>query len=472
MQQVSISEAKKEFCELVNETTNGKSITITKEGKPVAVLAPYNPPPKQKKVRYSTNFNIPYDFNELSLVGLYQSLIQVKTCGRSYEGTLYVSLENKRFSFIKLQVKLHISPEDVQYFENYDGIEVLYNNKILDVLVTNCRGNNLNGECIMTCLPIVDPFQIIGDDDTILSSVEYVYINVVNFCYSMKKIKSRGWIVEIYPVDDIGEIERQIKNESVYAVTHCVKVKKENGTSFSGREFIDFIDELNYFLFFAFGKRHVPICPVGFDSAGRLIWERWSSPSDTTQHFYGTWFSRCHFEQLAMLFPLFSEKWNSGWKETLQTVLSWYIQINDITMGIDTCILLTQASFERLIYEFNTKLRPELDNKPAVKVDKQIKEFFHHVGIPEEIPAQLSNLKKYSSFSNAMVRARGNIVHPQNQFFDHEEIAELYRLVVWGLELSILAICDYSGTYGNRLNHRRFENEVEIVPWAKADALP
>jgi hypothetical protein len=45
---------------------------------------------------------------------------------------------------------------------------------------------------------------------------------------------------------------------------------------------------------------------------------------------------------------------------------------------------------------------------------------------------------------------------------------DAWNLGLWYLEMSILAICGYYGTYGNRLKQRHV-GEVENVPWEDSE---
>jgi hypothetical protein len=55
-------------------------------------------------------------------------------------------------------------------------------------------------------------------------------------------------------------------------------------------------------------------------------------------------------------------------------------------------------------------------------------------------------------------KSKGNI-----QF---DECFEAWKLGQWYLELALLGICGYSGTYDNRLDHLKWPyGNIEKVPW-------
>ena len=71
---------------------------------------------------------------------------------------------------------------------------------------------------------------------------------------------------------------------------------------------------------------------------------------------------------------------------------------------------------------------------------------------------------------HALTEIRNTLVHPEHkkrgQF--RKAYFEAWNLGLWYLEMSILAVCKYQGTYGNRLKSGRYIGQVEEVPWNKS----
>jgi len=65
-----------------------------------------------------------------------------------------------------------------------------------------------------------------------------------------------------------------------------------------------------------------------------------------------------------------------------------------------------------------------------------------------------------------MLRFYGERSHPEHKRRDKfgKVYYDAWNLGLWYLEMSMLAICGYSGSYGNRLK-RRWVGEIEKVPW-------
>jgi hypothetical protein len=87
--------------------------------------------------------------------------------------------------------------------------------------------------------------------------------------------------------------------------------------------------------------------------------------------------------------------------------------------------------------------------------------------IPTETPKILQMGKKINWLDapHALTEIRNSLVHPESERGKYNEIIfEAWKLSLWYLEMSILAICGYTEKYGNCLKER-LQGEVEDVPW-------
>jgi hypothetical protein len=71
----------------------------------------------------------------------------------------------------------------------------------------------------------------------------------------------------------------------------------------------------------------------------------------------------------------------------------------------------------------------------------------------------------FTEVRNALVHANPN-KRQKLQGLTGRAMLEVWNLGVWFLELTLLRIYGYTGSYGNRLNMQRWQGEVEPVPWA------
>jgi len=92
--------------------------------------------------------------------------------------------------------------------------------------------------------------------------------------------------------------------------------------------------------------------------------------------------------------------------------------------------------------------------------------------IPPHIPDETPELQRLADefgwkedAPRALTEVRNSLVHPGKRHRKFKKAHfEAWNLGLWYLEMSILAVCGYSGTYHNRLKHRSAER-IENVPW-------
>jgi len=188
-------------------------------------------------------------------------------------------------------------------------------------------------------------------------------------------------------------------------------------------------------------------------------------------------FDRDGTSQLAELFPSFIARWmNDDWRAALEEVIYWYLNANHADRGIDVGIILTQAAIERLSHEVAVRDRRLLapDGFKSLRASDKFRLLFSSLRIPLDIPAITPKLQSLASASrptwldapHALTEIRNSLVHPEHkrrgQFSRAQD--EAWNLGLWYLEMSILALCGYSGTYGNRLTQQRV-GQTGNVPW-------
>jgi hypothetical protein len=152
------------------------------------------------------------------------------------------------------------------------------------------------------------------------------------------------------------------------------------------------------------------------------------------------------------------------------------LNANFSSRGIDAGIILTQAAIERLSYEYSVKDKRILTVKgfKDLWASDKFRLLFSSVKIPLDIPGEISKLQRLACNMNwldaphALTEVRNSLVHPEHKHRGQfgTVYSEAWNLGLWYLEMGILAICGYSGTYGNRLK-QRWVGQVEDVPWKK-----
>lgn len=333
----------------------------------------------------------------------------------------------------------------------------------------------------------------VGDESTQMIRVVFHLFNFVELFGTRRSIEQSGttmnaiehvdlaygeWGVELKSLFATTGNIKVLKAKGGYRLTHVGSLEKADGTPFSGKDADDYLKALRFFLSFAKGGWCEPICAVGYDASGNHVWECWSSPREPW-HTPLSWFDPHNSSQLAVLFPGFMTRWeNDDWRETLQEVIYWYLNANHSSRGIDAGIILTQAAIERLSYEFAVKDRRLLtvNGFKGLWASDKFRLLFSSLGLPLEIPTETPELQNLATKGEmnwldapqALAEIRNSLVHPEHKRRGQfgKVYYEAWNLTLWYLEMSVLDICGYSGTYGNRLK-QRWVGEVEDVPWKK-----
>jgi hypothetical protein len=292
-------------------------------------------------------------------------------------------------------------------------------------------------------------------------------------------LTGEGWNVTVDARNDIRDCLSVLDDNSGYAMTHVGRLEKDDGTSFDTRDATRILEGLWWFLSFVQGRWTGPLLPVGFDATGRRVWECWHAKKVAPWSFHQTWVDDHHPEQPAELFPGFLRRWlDSDWNQVVRLAIHWYIEANAQAGAIEGAIVLCQSAFELLAWSI---IVDDTGQMSAGEFDRlsaadKISHLLSWAGVPVAIPTSQSALqalalaKGWADAPVSLTRIRNPITHPsrrnRDRFQDYPPSArtEAWNLGLWLLEMCILRLCDYKGSYGNRLI-RRFKGDVERVPW-------
>jgi len=339
--------------------------------------------------------------------------------------------------------------------------------------------------------PKSEPINGVGDESTQMTRVVFHLFNFVDLLGTRRSTEQSGtmkqfiehvdltydeWKVELTSLISTRENIKALKEEGGYRLTHIGGTQKADGTFFSGKDANECLKALRFFLSFAKGGWCEPLCAVGLDSSDNRVWESWSSPRESW-HSPLSWFDPHSSSQLVALFPGFMARWmDDDWSDALHGVIYWYLNANNSPRGIDAGIILTQAAIERLSYEYSVKDKRLLtvNGFKGLWASDKFRLLFSSLGIPLDIPAATPKLKNLASTGqmnwidapHAFTEIRNSLVHPEHKRRGQFGAAyyEAWNLGLWYLEMGILAVCGYSGTYGNRLK-QRYVGQTEKVPW-------
>lgn len=380
---------------------------------------------------------------------------------------------------IKDALKSCIDIESVSAF-SMDG-------RYVDGFRVSCGGDASKGIINIKWCPKSEPIVGIGNDSTKMNRVVFHLFNFKNFDGTWLTVdkESRKYVKHISLSSEDVDIEiksiagtdanaKRIEEEGCCLITHVGEIIKPDFSPLSGEDTEELIRELSSFLSFANGTCCYPSFSVGFDATNARVWELWSSPMQPEKVPF-SWFEPEHGRQLADLFPGFHARWkDEGWRDALMEAIYWYAVANITSRGVEPGIILAQSAIERLSYEFCVKQKKLISSESFKKIpaSDNFRMLFSSLSLPHDLPASAQDLKilsaslKWVDAPHALTEIRNSLVHPEHKNRGRFAAAmiDAWKLSLWYLELSILAVCGYSGTYSNRLTLRT-SGQVENVPW-------
>jgi hypothetical protein len=287
-------------------------------------------------------------------------------------------------------------------------------------------------------------------------------------------LESEEWKVSIQSLEDSATHQawNRIDQEGGCFLTHITKLERKDGSSFSGDDALEQRVILSNFLSFVKGSRLWTVCDVGFDASGAKTWETSASPRVDIPAY--SWFKKFKGHHVESLFPLFVKRWQQSpeWKNCLAHAIYWYTQANSNGryLGIDSAIILAQTALERLAHHYLVIDRKMISPEgfKLLWASDQLRMLFSSINIPIEITKTTPDIQKIARKYNwidaphALTIIRNSLVHPEKKQGVDDCYFDAWKLSLWYLELSILALCGYTGNYQDRLTGR-----IIHAPWTR-----
>ncbi len=280
-------------------------------------------------------------------------------------------------------------------------------------------------------------------------------------------LHAHPWLATIEPVPGLGDLEKALRADGGYAVTHKGWVQQSDGEGFSEDDAQLFLRGLDHFLSFACGSRCAILNVVGLDSMGNEAWKRWGPHGVSSWKPRRTWIDITLGEALQDIFGEFWLNYSSTSKH-LDRVLGWYVSSNE-SGALDLGIVLNQ-----IVLELLTTLIPAKKSNES-KMGKRIAYMLCKQGIDPEIPPTCNALRaladEYGFYHgpHTIVAIRNSIVHSDSDL--ELNSSDIYReaqdLGLWYIELLLLRMFKYSGKFSSRLVDVQRAGATELVPWAK-----
>lgn len=293
-------------------------------------------------------------------------------------------------------------------------------------------------------------------------------------------LEYNGYEIVIMATRETEQTMKLLKQRGGRAITHTGRIRKSDGSLLNPDETTELLFILNQFLSFAMGSWTSPILPVAYDASHVRVWESWGLRKINSWKRHQSWLDDHHAEILTPVFQGFTRLWNDAtWSETLKASIYWYVFSNMRVANVDGSIILSQAALERIAWIYLTKHTRKLSKTKAkdLSTAQKVTEVLNDCRIPINLPSNYTRLAAYAAASacadgpQTIASIRNNLVHPVNRakgsgvIMDGLFYQEALSLYMWYIELLLLYLMGFSGSYSNRIN-AKWVGEVEAVPWA------
>jgi hypothetical protein len=287
-------------------------------------------------------------------------------------------------------------------------------------------------------------------------------------------LSGAGWRVTIDRRKDLDQIIATVRRSGGYALTHVGRLEREDGRQFSREQAREMLEGLYWFCCFVNGSHSGPLLPVGFNESGDAVWAEWGVTTTSPWHSADGWADAHRPQALANLFPGFLDRWlDPYWRRVVNIGVAYYLDAN-IPRTLQRAVGLAQIVLELLVYavlvDEQSKTWDEI--KP---IGRAIAELLRHYRIPTDIPEKFRELATEASREGwlsgpwAVTALRNEVIHVKRDARDRSNRVwvEAWKLIVWYVELTLLATFGFNGEYGSRLSWPRWVGQVEHVPWAQ-----
>ncbi len=286
-----------------------------------------------------------------------------------------------------------------------------------------------------------------------------------------------GYEITIDLTEQHKEVAENVKANGGFGITNIGKVSKSDGTLFTMEDFKTLSYSLQTFLGLCRGFWVGPVLPYAdIDGIPYFVF----APSRLTAWQNAeSWFPRLKPKEAGTAFNRFHQLLQDpGWGEGLRHATEWYVDANTADTS-DSSIVKTQVGLELLAWlvlvdRHKIKSRTKYDHDRGAKNLEDLLTLLH---IPIVFPVHLAHLRSVTTTwgaangADAVVRVRNRIIHSTS--VKRRELARLgtmgkveaKHLGLQYLELSLLAIVGYSGTYSDRTKFDRILGQEQVVPW-------
>lgn len=311
------------------------------------------------------------------------------------------------------------------------------------------------------------------------------------------QVSGAGWELILEGRPDHSRIFSELKNSMSSAVTHVGELRRASGRRFSATNAGKALEAFQVALSFALGRYVAPVAPVGFDAAGRRVWEQWALWRCDPVPGYLPWWSTGDGDDLQAFVRLFLEAWFNRKEHDVTWHLARHlIAAHHRGTTLEAKIMLVHAALEYLswvTYVLSGKRSKtqhgKKDSNGTAAATWHLQELLQAASISTKIPSDLvamrnrarqirrAQLKKnpaqpqkpFPDGPEVLTWLRNRLVHPKDAGEPYRIanlVSDAWRLATESSELLLLHRIGYQGKFLPRTDKRGEWVKSVPVPWA------
>ena len=333
-------------------------------------------------------------------------------------------------------------------------------------------------------VPYKSPCRVINPD-TQIQAIRFSMLNFLGFCGRRDKLLDGEFLrlgravlehknlwIEITEEPAFSENRKLLNLADGYAVTHTGLIQHCDGKIFSVKEAEHILRGLRALFSFVRGLAcGITLVKAINQNEDELVMEWGVNHTAPWNRGVTAWLPTTDGgDSLSQLFPGFWDLYkNSDWRDTICTVIDWYINCNSSPFHVG--VILAQTALESLAYKIVGEKKRE--EKTGEWLGRMLKNNGIDVKIPDSCCGlkELSNAQKVSGNDDiwdgprVLTEIRNDLVHSHKKYghISAEAQMDAQKLGCWYIELIMLKKFEYHGRYKNRLKVAG-EDPYEKVP--------
>jgi len=280
------------------------------------------------------------------------------------------------------------------------------------------------------------------------------------------------------PVD--AELRKIVRQEAGFVISHVGQwLPPAGGMTVADAE--SALNMLRVWFGLLNGAWSGPLFPEGL-VGGQIAWRQIAAWRLGDGRHVTSWMPRKHRLELSAMLTGFVRLWHdANWRAPLKSAVSWLVEANSSSTGLESRIILAQVALEllswvELVETHRLHSRADFGRLSAAG---RIRSLLQHAGVPAAVPDhfdRLRDLLQDDAFDGPgiVTRIRNAVVHATEHnravvdSLDGQTLYECGQLALQYVELALLAACGYRGHYARRSWKGWKGSDEVLVPWAEA----